>query len=413
MLLKAGLAAFRRWTRRNLDGWVLSYSEWVQSAFTQVRGQFPVLANWRYLNSATFGPVPRCATDASAAYFAQRDETASLDFLGWFDKLDAIRRSAGAWIGAEQRDIAFIPNAGVGLSWVLHGLDWRAGDRILGLEDEFPNNLYGPGALARRDVAFDAAPTAENFDLDTFIGRIGPRTRLVLISALNYASGFRPPLAPIGEACRRAGTLFMVDGTQGVGAIPLDVDQIHADIVLVHGYKWMCSPPGAGFLYVRKPAREQLDPIVYSWRSHADWRNVDRLHHGAPDLPSDAARYEGGIQNFSGLFAMGAVLDMMHGLGRERLLERVAELQSLAQRTLRGAGADVPGQALPLFDSPIVTARFPGLDPSPLAVYLRERGVAAAARKGYLRVSPHFFNDEQDIAALGDSVREYITKNDR
>ena len=379
------------------------------TGWADLRDQFPVLAHWRYLNSATFGPVPRCAVEAEEAFAAERDRTASLDFLTWFDRLDAIRANAARWIGARPEDIAFTPSAGVGLSWVLQGMKWRAGDRILGLADEFPNNLYSPGAMAAAGVEFDAAPTGAAFDADDFVSRIGERTRLVLISALNYASGFGPPLAQIGEACRRSGALFLVDGTQGVGAIPFDVEEARADIVLVHGYKWMCSPPGAGFLCVRPEARRLIEPTVYSWRSHRDWRNVDSLHHGAPELPEEAARYEGGIQNFSGLFAMGAVLELMLGLGKEPVLDRIAQLSAVARATLADAGAEVPGETNPMFASPIVTARFPGLDPSPLAVHLREQGVAVAARKGYLRVSPHFFNDEDDIAILGEMVRDYVS----
>ncbi|MEZ5397539.1 MAG: aminotransferase class V-fold PLP-dependent enzyme [Bryobacterales bacterium] len=170
-------------------------------------------------------------------------------------------------------------------------------------------------------------------------GRVsGPnrrRTRLVMISALNYASGFRPPLALIGEACRQVGALFLVDGTQGVGAMPFDVTQTQADVVLVHGYKWLCSPTGAGFLYVRPEARESIAPSVYSWRSHRDWRNVNSLHHGAPELPEEAAKYEGGVQNFSGLFGMGATLNLMLEVGIERLTARVAELCSCSPRPSR------------------------------------------------------------------------------
>ena len=379
------------------------------AGWNEVRGQFPVLARWRYLNTATFGPAPLCAAEASRQFFEERDRTASLDFLSWFDRLDQVRANAARLIGARVEDIAFVPNAGVGLSWILQGLDWRRGDRVLGLADEFPNNLYAPGALGCAGVEFDAAPGGFEFDADDFVGRIGERTRLVLISAVNYASGFRPPLARIGEACRRAGALFLVDGTQGVGAIPFDVEEARADIVLVHGYKWMCSPPGAGFLYVRESARRMIAPSVYSWRSHRDWRNVDSLHHGAPELADDAARYEGGIQNFNGLFAMGAVIEWMLELGKDVLVERVELLAGLTRRTLAEAGAEVPGLSDPLFASPVVTARFPGADASRMALRLRESGVAVAARKGFLRVSPHFFNDEEDVAALGALVREHVS----
>ena len=372
-----------------------------------VRDQFPVLEQWRYLNTATFGPIPRCAVEAVREHFEERDRTAALDFLGWYDRLDEIRGAAGEWIGAKPGDIAFVPNAGIGLSWVLQGLEWQPGDRILGLEDEFPNNLYAPGALACAGVEFDAAPTGVDFDAEDFVARIGERTRLVMISALNYASGFRPPLGLIGDACRRVGALFLVDGTQGVGAVSFDVESARADLTLVHAYKWLCSPPGAGFLYVRPEVRGGITPTVYSWRSHRHWRNVDCLHHGAPELPEDAARYEGGVQNFAGIFAMGAVLEMMLELGKDAVLARVAELAALTRRALAEAGAEVPGESDPLFDSPIVTARFPGLDPARLAAFLRERRIAVAARKGCLRVSAHFFNEQGDIAALGEAVREY------
>jgi selenocysteine lyase/cysteine desulfurase len=386
----------------------LRYIEDVGTRWDNVRDEFPVLERWRYLNTATFGPVPLCAAEAMQAHLADRDRTASLEFLSRFDTLDTIRAQAAEWIGAQSADIAFVPNAGVALSWILHGMEWRQGDRILALDDEFPNNLYAPGALAAKGVVYDAAPGGDAFDAEGFVARIGSRTRVVLISALNYASGFRPPLAYIGEACRRNGALFVVDGTQGVGAIPFDVEEARADFVLVHAYKWMCSPPGAGFLYVRPSARERVRPIVYSWRSHRGWRNVDSLHHGEPLLPEDAACFEGGIQNFSGLFAMGAVFEMMLGLGRDAILARTAELAALTRRTLADAGAEVPGLSNPMFASPIVTARFPGLDPSPLAIRLRERGIALAARKGYLRVSPHFFNSDDDIEALAEGVREYV-----
>src|SRR5262249_6538539 len=118
----------------------------------QVRAQFPPLRNWTYLNTATFGQVPQCAQDATTRHFEHRNEMACSDFLAWYDDMDRIRAKAARLIHARAEDIAFIPNAATGLGLVLSGINWRAGDRIVTLEHEFPNNLYSVAFLEHRGV---------------------------------------------------------------------------------------------------------------------------------------------------------------------------------------------------------------------------------------------------------------------
>lgn len=375
----------------------------------ELRAQFPVLKHWTYFNTATFGPLPRCAVEAVAQHFENRDETAATDFLDWYDRLDGVRAKAAALLGAEPDDIAFAPNAGTALSWVLRGLDWRKGDELLCLEDEFPNNIYAPEMLAELGVKSVRAPGGEEFTPEALLDRISSRTRLILVSAVSYSTGLRPPLARIAEAARAVDALFVVDGTQGVGAIDLDASAVGADVVIVHGYKWMLSPPGAGFVCLRARARERIRPSVLSWRSHKTWRNVDRLHHGAPELPDEAMRYEGGVLNFSGLFAMEAVLDLFASIGKHRLFARTAEIAEATRQTLRDAGGRLAYDDSPWFDSPVVTARFEGVDASALSAELKRRRVLTAARKGALRVSPHFFNNEEDLAVLESALAEMGT----
>lgn len=374
--------------------------------WSSVRSEFPVLREWTYLNAATFGPVPQRAVEAVQQHFQHRDETASLGFLSWFDDADEVRAQAARLIGAETQDIAFLPSAGIGLSWVVEGFEWSPGDRILTVEHEFPNNIYSPLLLEQRGVESITAPGALDFDPDAFLALLDQRVKMVLLSALSYSSGLRPPLERIGRAAREAGALLVVDATQGAGAIPLDVKTIQADVILAHGYKWLCSPPGAGFLYMGPRARRAVRPTVVSWRSHHDWRNVNALHHGVPEAADDAARYEGGILNFSGIAAMGAVLDLFEQVGHATLYQRVSELAALARDTLRATGGIPAADVSPWFDSPIVTARFPDRDVSRLAMHLREHRIAASARQGSLRVSPHFYNNEDDLAALGGALAD-------
>ena len=382
---------------------------WMAADWTNLRGEFPVLKEWTYLNTASLGPIPQCAVRAANRHFEHRDAQACLDFLDWFTDIDEVRAKAATLIGASPDDIAFIPNTGNVLSWLLTGIEWKTGDHVLTLSDEFPNNLYFGGALRRKGVSASTVPIpADRFCIEGLVERLTERTRIVLTSAVNYSTGLRPPLDEIGKELKKRNILFYVDGTQSVGALPTDVAASRIDVLAVHGYKWMCCPTGTGFAYVAPHVREWLEPNLYSWRSHRDWRNVDHLHHGAPLLPASAIKYEGGMQNFAGIYAMGAVVDLFESLGRGAIEEQVRAISAAARDTLRAAGAELLSDSRPYYDAPIVCGRFEGVDASRLAVDLQERRIAVAARKGRLRVSPHFFNNEEDMARLADGLREVL-----
>jgi cysteine desulfurase/selenocysteine lyase len=262
-----------------------------------IRGEFPALEHWTYLNTATFGQLPRRATEAVAAHFAHRDEVACWDFLTWYDDADRLRTKIGRLICCGPEDIAFVPNASTALGILLTGLDWRPGDRIITLEHEFPNNLYAPALLDRFGVEMMEA------SWEQFYESVDERTRLVAISSVNYNTGFAPPLDEIGAFLRARGVLLFIDGTQGLGALRFNASRIQPDMFAVHAYKWMLSPNGAGFMYVRPDLRERLRPNVMGWRSHRDWRNVDDLHHGMPVLKEAAGKYENRIPGSEGALA--------------------------------------------------------------------------------------------------------------
>lgn len=362
-----------------------------------VRAEFPALAHWTYLNTATYGQLPRRATEAVAQHFAHRDELACSDFLNWFDDADRLRAKIGRLIECAADDIAFISNASTALGILLGGLDWRPGDRILTLEHEFPNNLYAPGLLGRFGVEMIECPWQR------FYESVDSRTRLVAISSVNYNTGFAPPLAELAAFLRERGVLLFVDGTQSLGALRFDASRIQPDVLAVHAYKWLISPNGAGFMYVRPEFRERLRPNVLGWRSHRDWRNVDNLHHGAPELPAGAEKYEGGSVPFPLLYAMEASIDLVLELGADVIERRVLGLAAKTREILHELGASLEPYA-----SPIVAARFEKRDVSALARALKEKRVLVAARRGHLRVSPHFYNNEQDLEVLTSALRDLV-----
>lgn len=369
------------------------------SAFTPppdwalVRDEFPALKDWTFLNTATFGQLPRRSVEAVNRHFARRDATACMDFLDWFDDVDSIRQSLADLIHCSAADIAFIPNAATALGLLVTGMRWKPGERIVALEHEFPNNLYWPALLAAEGVEFIEAPWERLYE------NLTGRTRLVLASTVNYSTGFRAPLEELASEARRRGILLYLDGTQSVGALRFDAAAVQPDMLAVHAYKWLLGPNGSGFMYVSPSLRERLQPNVVGWRSHKDWRRVDCLHHGAPEFVESAEKYEGGMLNFAGLYAMGESVNLMLTLGPERIEARVLELAAECAKVLEEAGGIVESR-----NSPIVMARFPDRDASDLARSLKERRILVSARHGRLRVSTHFYNNHDDLTRLSEAL---------
>jgi selenocysteine lyase/cysteine desulfurase len=362
-----------------------------------VRDEFPALKDRVFLNTATYGQLPRRATEAVKEHFRRRDETACSDFLSWFDEMDLLRAAIARWIGATADDIAFVPSASHGLSTVLSGIDWREGDEIVTLTDEFPNQLYAVGSqygvrgVVRTWSEFEAA--------------ISDRTRLVLLSTVNYRTGLRPDVARMVPSLRDRGILVYLDGTQSVGALQFDCNAIQPDFLAVDAYKWMISPNGAGFLYVRPEVREWLRPNVIGWRSDREWRNVESLHQGAPRFSQRAEKYEGGMLPFPSLVAMAASMALFEELGSAIVEQRVLELAADLRRGMAALGAEeFPSQPQTL-PSQILLFKMNGIDSSVLAKKLESNRIQVSARREYLRISAHFYNNEDDIEALLGALR--------
>ena len=365
----------------------------------KVRSEFPSLEHWTFLNTATFGQLPRRAADAVSRHFARRDGLACSDFLDWFDDADGLRRSLATLVGALPDDIAFFPSATAALSLLVGGIEWRPGDRIVTLEHEFPNNLYYPALLEARQVEF--VETA----WEGFHAALTPATRLVAVSMLNYTTGFRAPLDEIAGLVAGRGALFFVDGTQGLGALQLDLSRLRISMLAAHGYKWLLSPTGAGFAYVAPELRKKLAPNQVGWRSHHAWREVNHLHHGAPDFKSEAEKYEGSMLPFPCLYAMQAAVGLILELGPAAVEERVLDLAAKLRAMLKQLGATLPsGDGAHFDNSPIVAARFPHKDAAELVRLLKQRRILVSARHGNLRISVHFYNNEQDLERLGTAL---------
>ncbi|MEQ1883614.1 MAG: aminotransferase class V-fold PLP-dependent enzyme [Bryobacteraceae bacterium] len=371
--------------------------------WSAIRHEFPALSGWTYLNTATFGQLPRSATDAVARHWQRRDETACRNFLDWFDDADRLRRSLARLIYASPDDIAFTPSAAHALALVVNGLRLSTanlGDaNVVTLAGDFPNQLYLPDV---REVPWER-----------FFESINSQTKLVAISEVNYATGFRPPL---GEISRFIASLpkdtrpvLFVDGTQSAGALRFNIAETPVDVYAVHAYKWLISPNGAGFFYIAPELRARITPSVVGWRSDRNWRNVDHLSHGTPVFKDSAEKYEGGGLPSALLYAMEASVQLIQSLGTDAIEERVLSLAAEIRARVSKLGARLEQDTgINQSDCQIVAARFPDRDVSEIAKALAQKRVLVAARHGYLRISPHFYNDDRDIGRLEQELKALV-----
>ncbi len=362
--------------------------------WAEIRSRFPALAGRTYLNTATIGQMPESATGAVIAHLERRRERAGTDLPEWLSEMDGVRAKVAQLVSATPEDIGFVPSTSHALAILLNGIAWKPGDRVLTFENEFPNNTYAPALLKGQGVEFLEAPFAE---VDRHLNE---RVRLVIVTAMNYVTGFRAPLAELRAKLDRFGSLLYVDATQGCGALHLDMERLQPDVLGVHGYKWMLSPTGAGFVYVRPQARAWLQPNVVGWRSHHRWQDFDNLHHGEPEFSTAAERYEGCMLAVPLLCAMEKSVELMLEIGPAQIEARVLELAELAGHKVEALGGTVAHGG-----TAILACRFEGREASALSRALGARGVVTSARHGYLRVSLHFYNNEEDVEVFAAELK--------
>ncbi|MEO6191399.1 MAG: aminotransferase class V-fold PLP-dependent enzyme [Thermoanaerobaculia bacterium] len=358
--------------------------------------EFPVTRECVYLNHAGVGPLSQRA----ATRMAMMAETVSRsgDRL-WSDRMeeaDRVRGLAARLLGArESHEVAFVENTSSALSLVAEGLDWQPGDNVVGAALEFPSNVYPWMSLASRGVEYRQVEERDGrIDPDEILARLDSRTRMLALSWVQYASGFRSDLARLGRACREQGVLFVVDVIQGLGALPLDVEADFVDVAAASAHKWLLGPEGIALLYVSDRVVERLRPARSGWRSMRDpfqWTAYDLTWN------EGARRFESGTLNAYGIVALGGSLEVLLKVGAEEIEPRVLALAGLAARGLEELGFSVVSSRRRGETSGIVTAVPPRHSAQELIKPLDQRGIVVAARAGRLRIAPHFYNTADEI----------------
>jgi selenocysteine lyase/cysteine desulfurase len=365
----------------------------------RTRSFFPVTRELAYLNHAGVAPISTRVEDALLRYAVEATRYGASRYSVYDREVERVRGRAAQLLGAQREEIAFVKNTTEGLGIVATGIDWRRGDRILTCDLEYPSNVYPWWQLRGRGVETELLRgSAGRLPLPVIADALRqPRVRLLSLSSVEFGSGARNDLAAIGALCREHGVIFCVDAIQSLGCFPIDVETCGIDFLSADGHKWLLSVEGCGVFFCAKRSLELLTPRVVGWRSVSDNQDFDSYH---TELQPNAGRFEEGTPNTPGIYALGAAIDLLLEIGVDAIGRRVLELGEGLVHGLAERGAEILSPRGEGDASGIVSFRLPGEEPAHSVRRLLALGVVTAARRGGVRVSPHFYNDTDDLDRL-------------
>lgn len=352
-----------------------------------------------FLNAASTGPLPQRTVDVLGEWAALRATPNRLHDDTQFGTLARSRELVARLIGARTTEIALSVNTSFGLNVAAFALPLSPGDVVLTPDLEFPANVYPWMAAARaRGLEYRRLPLSDGLlDEEKLLAALDERpVKCVSVSWVGFANGYRADLARIGAACRSRGIYFVVDAIQGLGPLTLDVHALHIDVLACGGQKWLLSPWGTGFTYVREELVKALDPPIVSWMSARGTDDFSRLTAYDPAWRDDARRFEFITVPYQDFAGMNASLELIAELGPAAV---AAHIGSLADQIVRWAQEhDVelvtPADGRKRAGSVSIRPR----DGARVSERLRGAGVVHSYREGAIRLAPHVYNAPDDVA---------------
>jgi selenocysteine lyase/cysteine desulfurase len=339
-----------------------------------------------YLDCAYQGPCPRVSAERLRQAIELKSNPDRQDKSDYFDLPARVRTRIARLVGADRSEIAITTSATQGIGIVAAGLGFGAGDEVVVASSNFPSNLFSWLHLRRKGVNVKIVhPVSGEVTPERVAAAITERTRVLALDWVDYSSGYRIDLTAFGKLIHDRGGIFVVDGTQGVGAMELDLDALPVDVLACAAYKWLLGPYGTGFAYVQRDLLDKLDVAVINWCSVEGAENFDSGETGS----------------FINLSGLAASLEYVEGVTTMTVYEHCRALLERLTQGLLAQGYTPSAAALPGHESTILG--FQASTPeATLALHarLREHHIGVSLRQGMIRVSPYLYNDEADIDRL-------------
>jgi cysteine desulfurase/selenocysteine lyase len=310
------------------------------------REEFPITQRGIYFDHATLGPPPRRHVRAVTDFLERMSAQGLADLFAVSDEgVDSVRRKAASLLRCDPAQVMFVRSTSQGVSLVAEGLQWKAGDEVILYELDHPAGVFPWLNLADRGVKVRFIKDRGRFGFEAadVLDLVGPQTRVVCVSMVNFAHGSRPPMEDIASICRSRGLWFVVDAVQALGAIRVDASSLGADIVVAHGYKFLLSGFGVGLCYCSERALAELKVSAAGWKSVENPFDIERMLRFELNFAPSAKRFEPSFQPLPQVFGLGATIDLLSEVGVDLIESRVLSLAARLAGGLTAKGFEVVG----------------------------------------------------------------------
>ena len=376
--------------------------------------EFPITRTKVFLAHAAISPFSRRVCQAVQQYCQSNSDFGQWEYI-WGPVEEKTRSLAGALVGCNADEIAFVSSTSMGLSLVAGGLPWQDGDNVVVADGDFPANVYPWLNLGRIGVTTKFIPRRPNgaVYVEDVMQAVDSRTRLVSLSSVNFVTGFRLDLDAIGAYLQEEGILFCVDAIQSLGALPFSARYV--DFAVASSHKWQMGPMGVGLLFVRRKHFGRLSPVICGWKSVTDNHRYLDYHL---EFADSAKRYEPGAINGMGIVGLHAALSTLIEAGIENIEVHLGRLRRQSADGLNHMGFEVLSPVDEYTGSGIVSFTSNSEEMTALRKYLDERNFVVSIRDSLdgrkcIRVAPHFYNTEEDIDAFLGAVGSFSGSNQR
>lgn len=369
--------------------------------WTSWRPEFPILARKTYLNSCSLGALSNRAEQRVRQFHEDwHNFGASAWYETWMGRLSQLRARVAHMVNAAESEIALAHSTSSALSSIASALDYTKRNKVVVAELDFPTVAYQ--WLVRRgvEVVHVRSDDGATVDPQRFAEVIDTRTAVVATGHVFYATGAIQDIRSITAMAHAAGALSVIDGYQALGQIPVDVKALGVDIYLGGPLKWLLGGPGLCYLYVRHDLIDRLHPTMTGWFAHRNQFAFDSRNF---EFKEDARRFELGTPALHMVHCALGGQEIIDEIGVAAIRQRNAHLTELLLNLCTEAGFKLRSARTAEQRSAI--AMIAQADPTGAVNHLAEKGIIVDARPGYVRVSPHFYNTEEEIEAV---VKELI-----
>ncbi|HVV67614.1 MAG TPA: aminotransferase class V-fold PLP-dependent enzyme [Gammaproteobacteria bacterium] len=363
----------------------------------KIRSNYPITQRDIFLNHAATSPVSHAVITRIKTLTDEMQRPLSEHFYNWLGIVEETRRMLADLINAQPTEIAFCQSTSMALNIIAHALPLRPGDKVIVPSNEFPSNIYVWQNLRQRGIEFEFFEVLPGVPVVETLRNINlHRVRLISISAVSFLTGRLYELKSIVDFCHERDIYICYDAIQAIGAIPFDVQHSGVDFVASGGQKWLLGSVGAGFFYVRKALLETLNVPYVGWTSvkYPEDFSLKEL-----DLATDITRFEAGLPNILPIAGLNQSLRDLTAIGLEHIFTRIKENTTYLTTALNEQGINTLAQQD--LCSGIVSFNIPPhLDLEYFNKYLLQHNIHITQRNDYIRLSPHFYNTEQDLQQL-------------